>query len=112
MTSLLFLYIGSGLLLIILAVPLIQRRVPPNIWYGFRIPQTLNDPEIWYAVNEYGGRGLLWVGVITIVTTLGLYPVMNGNLDLYASACTSVIIFSLIMDVILSFRYLGTLRKK
>ncbi|MBI5714568.1 MAG: SdpI family protein [Chloroflexi bacterium] len=112
MTSLLILYTGAGLLLIILAVPLIQRRVPPNIWYGFRLPQTLNDPEIWYAVNEYGGRGLLWVGIITLVTALGLYFVLNGNVELYASVCASVILGSLLVDVILSLRYLGTLKKK
>ena len=112
MTTLLLLYIGSGAVLIILAVPLIKRWVPPNIWYGFRIPQTLNDPELWYPVNEYGGRGLLWIGVITIVTALGSYFVLNNNLELYTSVCTIVIVISLSVHIILTFRYLGTLKNK
>lgn len=112
MTSQLIVYTGIGLLLIILAVPLIQRRVPPNIWYGFRLPQTLKDPDIWYDANEYAGRGLLWVGVISLVTAVGLYFVLNGNLDLYTSVCASIILGSLLVSVILSLRYLGTLKKK
>ena len=80
MTSLLILYVGSGLLLIILAVPLIQRRVPPNIWYGFRLPQTLNDPEIWYAVNEYGGRDY-YGSASSLSLLLWDSTLLNGNLD-------------------------------
>ena len=110
--TLLIMFIGSGLLLIIISVPLIQRRIPPNIWYGFRIPQILNDPKLWYPVNEYGGRGFVWIGVITIVTALGLYFPLYNILDLYASVCAVVMLVSLTVHIILTFRYLGALKKK
>ena len=46
MMLLLPLFAGLSLLLIGLAVPLIRGRVKPNAWYGFRIPLTLDNPEI------------------------------------------------------------------
>lgn len=42
-----------------LSVPLILRKVPPNTFYGFRIPLTLSKPEIWYPVNAFAGWALL-----------------------------------------------------
>jgi hypothetical protein len=40
------LYVAGGALLTAISVPLIQKRIPPNPWYGFRVPQTLNDPDV------------------------------------------------------------------
>ena len=34
---LLFLFVAAGLLLAVLAVPMVFRKVPPNYWYGFRV---------------------------------------------------------------------------
>jgi hypothetical protein len=31
-----------------LAILLILRPIPPNIFYGFRVAQTLNNPAGWY----------------------------------------------------------------
>ena len=59
MAVLLAFYVGSGLLLIGLSVPLIRRKVRPNGWYGFHVRQTLADPDIWYAANAYAGKSLL-----------------------------------------------------
>ena len=55
MLPLLILFLLIGLLMIGLAIPLILGKVPPNSWYGFRIRLTLDDPEIWYPANRYGG---------------------------------------------------------
>jgi SdpI/YfhL protein family len=37
-----------------------KHKIPPNHWYGFRVPATLNDPGLWYKVNAYAASGLLW----------------------------------------------------
>jgi len=39
--------------LIVISIPLIQRRIRPNVWYGFRVRRTLEDPKVWYAANRY-----------------------------------------------------------
>lgn len=50
-------------LLIALAFPLIQRKVKPNYWYGFRIPRSFRSEDHWYRINEFGGRLQLRAGV-------------------------------------------------
>ncbi len=56
----------SGLVLIGAGIPLMRRRVPPNRWYGIRLPSTLADERTWYAVNERSGRDLLVVGAMVV----------------------------------------------
>jgi uncharacterized membrane protein len=95
MATLLALYVGAALLLIGLSVPLIQRKVRPNAWYGFRVRQTLTDREIWYAANAYAGKYLLAVGVITVLTAVCLFRVPGITLDAYALACAGIILAAL-----------------
>ncbi len=59
---LLILYIVSGALLTALSVPLLLEKIRPNGLYGFRVAKTMNNPEIWYAVNKYSARRLFWAG--------------------------------------------------
>jgi hypothetical protein len=48
-------------LFIAICVPLILKKIPPNIWYGFRIPKAFRSDENWYLINAYGGKALtLW----------------------------------------------------
>lgn len=110
MELLLVFYVGAGLLLIALAVPLIRRKVPPNAWYGFRVPQTWSDPEIWYAANAHAGKYLLAVGVITVLAAIVLYLVPGISLDAYALACAGIILAALTVCAIRCFRYLAKLK--
>lgn len=41
---------------VIISIPLILRKVPRNIVYGFRIRATLEDDFVWYAANAYFGK--------------------------------------------------------
>lgn len=65
------LYLGLYAVLIVAALPLLLRWVPPNRWYGFRFPGARINPELWYEINALGGQlfisGLLICGVINIV---------------------------------------------
>jgi len=60
----------SGLILVGVGFPLMRRRVPPNHWYGVRIPSTLADEHTWYAVNERCGRDLIVVGTAVVLVAL------------------------------------------
>jgi hypothetical protein len=62
---------GLGLLTVIVAIPL-ARRVPPNRWYGLRVPATLADNEVWYAANQRTGRDLAWLGLALVVVAFAL----------------------------------------
>ena len=43
-------------MLILAALPLALGVIPPNRWYGFRVPGALQNPELWYDLNELAGK--------------------------------------------------------
>ncbi len=94
-----YVLIGFGLLLVLMAIPLILRRVPMNPGYGIRIRKAFASERNWYEINAYGGKlfaiyGLLlvafasltglvapdvtsiWSPVYLVVPLLGLIPVI------------------------------------
>ncbi len=108
-TLLLLLFVGSGLVLIGLAIPLMQRRVKPNYWYGFRTRRTLSDPHIWYAVNEHAGKRLLISGVITVVAAMALYLIPGLTIDGYALGMLFMAVAPLTIGLWQSSQYLKQL---
>jgi uncharacterized membrane protein len=62
----------SALLLILFAVPLWMRMVPPNRYYGVRTRATLGDEERWYAVNASAGLDMFVSGVVLLAGILAL----------------------------------------
>jgi uncharacterized membrane protein len=65
-----FLFALVGLLFVGLSIPLIQKRVPPNRYYGFRTARTLSDPKIWYEVNSLSGTDLFVAGALITISSL------------------------------------------
>ena len=101
-----------GLLFMGLALPLIQKRVKPNLWYGFRVPKTLRDERIWYKANAYSGVTMFLAGIAITLGALVLAPLawlLHLGVGGYVLCCTVVIMGSLTWSVILSFRYLSKL---
>ncbi|NND70455.1 MAG: SdpI family protein [Rhodothermales bacterium] len=43
---------------LLLAIPLIRRRVKVNYLYGIRFKKSYSSDEAWYDINEYGGKVL------------------------------------------------------
>jgi uncharacterized membrane protein len=111
MATILILYVVIGLLMVVLAVPLIKRKVKPNWLYGFRVPQTLSDPEVWYAVNAHFGRRLLVTGMATTLAALLLYRLPGLDVDSYAWALLAVFVLFFGVGVVQSWRYMNTLTK-
>lgn len=103
-------YIGIGLLFVGVAVPLVQGKVKPNPWYGVRVRKTLENPEIWYAVNAYFGRRFAVIGLMIGVVGLVLFPlgfIPNVGPSLYVFLGHGFMIGSLIWVTIDTFRYMS-----
>jgi len=111
MATILILYVVLGLLMVVLAVPLIKHKVKPNGLYGFRVPQTLNDPDVWYAVNAHFGRRLLVTGMATTLAALLLYRLPGLDVDSYAWALLAVFVLFFGVGVVQSWRYMNALTK-
>ena len=63
-------FVGTGLLLSTLAIPMILKKIKPNGLYGFRVRKTMENPEIWYAVNAYSGKRLFGTGLVEVVAAI------------------------------------------
>ena len=104
--------IGTGLLLVAIGLPLMRRRVPPNTWYGARMPSTLASEPIWYAVNAQCGRDMMWLGVVTVaLATLEalVVPPQYGGFAVLA-LCAVVVIGALALALRAS-RYAAALQR-
>ena len=108
MRSLLITYLSLGILFVAISVPLIRRSVPPNRWYGFRLRRTLEDPEVWYAVNAHLGRRLSWVGILLMAASLACYLAPGMTVDAYARVILVVLAVSLTVAILWSMAYLRT----
>ncbi len=109
MEILLAFYVCAGSLLALLSLPLIFRKIKPNPIYGFRVSQTLDNPQVWYDVNSYSGKWLLAVAVVTLAASLGLYLIPGISVDIYALACLGVFVAVFAAAIVQSIRYLKTL---
>jgi uncharacterized membrane protein len=110
MIELAIVFIGSSLLMIALAIPLALGKVKPNWVYGFRTPRTINNPDIWYPVNSYAGKALIYAGIVILTVSLALLP-LRASAETYALTVTAVVVVALGAAIGMSFRYLGQLWK-
>src|SRR5262245_11421137 len=65
-------YAIPSVLLVLLAIPLILRRVPPNPIYGLRVPATYKDEQVWYDANAASGRDFAIFGACMTLFTIVL----------------------------------------
>ena len=111
MPTLLLLYVISGLVLVIISIPMILGKIKPNLFYGFRVQATLEDPEIWYAVNRYFSKFLLITGLGVMVGSIALYFIPGISVDAYALACLGIFLAFFIPAMTLSWKYMNSLKK-
>ena len=112
MTTLLILYMASGALLIALAIPLLHNKIKPNNLYGFRVKATLENPELWYAVNRYTARWLLASGITLVIAALFLFFVPGLTVDQYALLVLGVWLAVLVPGIIQSMRFMNKLSNR
>ena len=66
-----WLYALPSIAMVLLAIPLILRRIPPNPLYGLRVPATYKDEQVWYDANAASGRDLGVLGAcVTLLTVV------------------------------------------
>jgi len=111
MKTMLFLYVGGSIFLTLISLPLIARKVKPNPFYGFRIQQTLDDPNVWYETNRYFAKRLFGVGIVQALASLGFYYVPNITLDAYALLCLGMFIILFSIALIQSWGFMKSIRK-
>jgi len=74
--SLLFALVG--ILFVGLSIPLIQNRIPPNPYYGFRTNKSLSESKIWYEINHVSGIDLFIAGALITISSLTMLVFAQG----------------------------------
>ncbi|MFO0951253.1 MAG: SdpI family protein [Isosphaeraceae bacterium] len=111
MTTLLVMYLATSALLILLSVPLLLGRVPPNPLYGFRLSPTLDDPALWYPVNRHSARRMIAAGLSLAAAAVGLTFVPSITVDVYALGCLAVFLVVLVVGLVQSILYMNALQR-
>lgn len=105
--ELIMIYIIVGVLEIILGLPLLFEKIIPNWFYGFRLPKTMSNKEIWYKTNRYVGRDFIVAGIIVIIAALVVLMFqINFNVIATTFILTIVLIVPIIVIIIRGLIYL------
>ena len=95
---------------LVLSIPMILGKVPPNGAYGFRTAKTLSSPEVWYPANRAAGWFMLAAMAISICFNLALsWAFPEWPLDRAVSWMTGGTMILLALSVLASFIYIGRL---
>ena len=106
MTLLLCIYVASGLFMSLLSLPMILGWLNPNPYYGFRVKQTLEDPEVWRVANRFSGWRLCVAGLVIAGAAVAFFSIPGQRIDWYAYQCLGVTAVSLGWAVLSSFFFL------
>ena len=111
--GLIIFYVLTGVLLIVLAIPLMRGKIKPNGLYGFRVRATLDNSEIWYPVNAWAGKWLLVLGVVNVASAV-LIPLIwpTVTLDAYAIIMSVIALGGIIFILIAGMHYANILAAK
>jgi uncharacterized membrane protein len=55
-----------GCVFVVVALPLVFEKVPPNCYYGFRTRKTLADRTVWYKANKFMGVGMILASLVSM----------------------------------------------
>lgn len=106
MQLLLMVYLLGSLVLFGFALPLLLGKISPNGFYGFRTSQTINNPQLWYAVNRYAARYLIVTAFVFALAAVVLYVLPGISLDGYALGCLAVFVLLFGISLVQSIRYI------
>jgi uncharacterized membrane protein len=101
MGPLYLLWVFTGLILIGVSIPLVLKKIPPNQWYGFRVPKTFSSDRIWYEANRVAGIDLCLAGgaVIGASVVMNFIAPMVGE-GISVTVMLIVIIVSLLAAIV------------
>lgn len=63
-----------------LALPFLRDRVKPNAWYGVRFKRCYESEALWYAINRYGARRMLfWSAWVLAAGVAAFFVPLEGH---------------------------------
>lgn len=103
--------LGVSLLFIALALPLVWRKIRPNVVYGYRTRTTLADETIWYAANAHMGRGLIIATLCSDLIVTGLYLLRPLPADLFVPVSVLILAVPSLIAALATARFARRLQR-
>lgn len=95
----------------VISVPLILRKVPRNVIYGFRVKATMENDFVWYEANAYFGRLLLISSFVSAFLIIFLYFSNSFPMENFINASIAALVVPSLVATILTFRYIKLIKK-
>jgi uncharacterized membrane protein len=99
-------------LMIGLSIPLILRKVPRNVVYGFRTLATLSDDFVWYEANAYFGRRLVVFSLVSAAAVLVLYSGRVVPQEFFIPSTIAVMAIPPLIAMVQTLRFMRSLTPK
>ncbi|WP_427451733.1 SdpI family protein [Litorimonas sp. WD9-15] len=88
-----------------LAIPLLSGETPPNGMIGYRTPESLTNPDLWYASNTLLGWSLTGAALLSIMMIERVYKRANRtaviNLLLSLGLSTLMILGAVVIAILI-----------
>lgn len=94
---------------VVLSIPLILRKVPRNVVYGFRTCATLANDFVWFEANAYFGRGLVVSSLISAAAVLMLYGVSGVSQRFFFVSTIAALVVPPLAAALLTLRFTRSL---
>lgn len=60
-------------LILLIAIPLFLKKIPPNSLYGIRLSKSFQSETNWYAINAYAGKQMIVWSVVYLILLLTVW---------------------------------------
>jgi uncharacterized membrane protein len=111
LTLIIFSFLLTGTLEILLGLPLMFDKIKPNWLFGFRTLSTVSNEEIWYKINRQVGKDFIIAGIILILGILFLIVLLPGiSVNEITLAALFLITITVAAVIIRGFVYLKKLK--
>lgn len=85
-----------SLIFVGISIPLVNRNIAPNKFYGIRIDKAFESDALWYDVNEYGGWAMIVAATIILLGNILLFFFgKNLKVGVYTGIFVAILLGSL-----------------
>ena len=102
--------LACDIVFVIIAIPLILRKVPRNVIYGFRTRATLENDFVWYEANAYFGKLFLISSLVSALLIVFLYFSGLVSECNFLNVSIAVLVVPSMIPVFLTLRYIKTIK--
>lgn len=101
--------LACSALFAVVSLPLVFRKVPRNVLYGYRTRATLGSDFVWYEANAYFGWRFLIASAVTCIAAVVLYR--SGALEpgTYLKVSVALLVAPGLVAALLTSRYVRSL---